>query len=138
MMPGTVSSSAPPLPVASYRKRILIVDDSSAVRAIVREGLEMRGGYVCAEAVNGLEAIEKAKQARPDLIVLDLAMPELNGFEVATVLRREMPNIPVVILTMYAETMGRSLARRVGAKAVVAKADGMSGLVECVRGLLDS
>jgi CheY-like chemotaxis protein len=137
-MADTASGPARLLPLASDRKCILIVDDNSALRAIVREGLEMRGGYVCAEAVNGLEAIKKAKQVTPDLIILDLAMPELNGFEAATVLRREMPNIPVVILTMYAEALGRSLAKRVGAKAVVAKADGVSGLVECVRGLLDS
>lgn len=120
----------------SDRKRILIVDDSSSVRSVVREGLETQTGYVCEEAVNGVEAIEKAKKVAPDLVLLDLAMPRLNGIEAAMVLQREMPKIPVVILTMYAEEFGRSLSNSFGVKAVINKADGMSALIECVQGLL--
>jgi CheY-like chemotaxis protein len=120
----------------SDRKRILIVDDSSGVRGIVREGLELQVGCACEEASNGVEAIQKAKKFMPDLVVLDLAMPTLNGFEVATVMQRELPKIPIVILTMYAEELGRSLANSVGVKAVVSKADGIGTLIDCVRNLL--
>lgn len=120
----------------SQRKRVLIVDDSSSVRHIVRETLELQAGYACEEAEDGVEAIAKTKQLVPDLVVLDLAMPKLNGFEVAMVLQHEVPRIPVVILTMYAEQLGRSLANSVGVKAVVSKADGMSALLECVQDLL--
>jgi CheY-like chemotaxis protein len=121
---------------AYARKCILIVDDSNSVRSVVREGLETQVGYVCEEAVNGIDAIEKAKKIQPDLVVLDLAMPRLNGVEVAMVLQRETPKIPVVILTMYAEEFGRSLSSSFGVKAVVNKADGMSTLIDCVQGLL--
>jgi CheY-like chemotaxis protein len=123
---------------ASYRKRILIVDDNSSLRSIVREGLELQAGCICDEAVDGFDGIAKAKETQPDLIVLDLAMPKLNGFEAATVLRREMPKIPIVILTMYAEVVGRSLSSAVGVKAVVAKSDGMGALIDCIRGILAS
>lgn len=132
--PGTSSAETPRS--ASDRKRILIVDDSSNVRGIVREGLETHGGCACEEAANGVEAIDKAKKFMPDLVVLDLAMPKLNGFEVATVLQRELPKIPIVILTMYAEELGRSLANSVGVRAVVSKADGMGALIHCVENLL--
>jgi len=119
-------------------KRVLVVDDSSSLRAIVREGLELRAGIVCEEAADGVDAIAKAKKIHPDLIVLDLAMPKLNGFEVAAVLHQELPKIPVVILTMYAEVLGTALANSVGVKAVVSKADGMSAVVRCVEQLLGS
>ena len=132
--PGTSSAETPRS--ASDRKRILIVDDSSSVRGIVREGLETHVACACEEAANGVEAIDKAKKFMPDLVVLDLAMPRLNGFEVATVLQRELPKIPIVILTMYAEELGRSLANSVGVRAVVSKADGMGGLIQCVENLL--
>jgi CheY-like chemotaxis protein len=122
----------------SIRRRILVVDDSSSVRSIVCEALEMQAAYTCEEAKDGLDAIAKAKTMVPDLIVLDLAMPKLNGFEVATVLQREMPKVPVVILTMYAEELGRSLANTVGVKAIVSKADGVGALIACVQGLLET
>lgn len=117
-------------------KHILIVDDDSNIRAIVRRGLEQRGGYVCEEAENGLEAIEKAKRVTPDLVVLDMAMPVMNGFEAAMVLQRELPKVPVVILTMYAEEFGSSLAAIFGVKAIIPKSEGMSILIEHVQKLL--
>ena len=121
---------------AANSKRILIVDDSTNLRSVVREALEIRGGYLCEEAANGIEALQIAKKIMPDLVVLDLAMPKLNGFEVAMVLRREMPKVPVVILTMYAESLGRSLAESSGVKAVLDKSDGTSALINCVQNLL--
>ena len=121
---------------ASSPKCILVVDDISSVRSIVREGLELQAGYICEEAADGVEGIEKAKKIRPDLVVVDLAMPKLNGFEVAAALRREMPRTPVVLLTIYAEELGRKLANSVGVKAVVSKADGIGALISCVQELL--
>jgi two-component system, NarL family, invasion response regulator UvrY len=132
--PGGTSDATPRS--ASDRRRILIVDDSSSVRGIVREGLETHAACACEEAANGVEAIAKAKKFMPDLVVLDLAMPKLNGFEVATVLQRELPKIPIVLLTMYAEELGRSLANSVGVSAVISKADGMGALIHCVQNLL--
>jgi DNA-binding NarL/FixJ family response regulator len=119
-------------------KRVLIADDGEEVRQVVRAVLETRTNYeVCGEASNGAEAIAKALELKPDLILLDVAMPMLNGVEVASVLAGSMPNLPIVLYTMYNELLGLSLATAVGAKAVISKADGISKLVECVQSLLE-
>jgi DNA-binding NarL/FixJ family response regulator len=118
------------------RRRILIVDDGDSVRDIIRIFLEKEGFQVCGEASDGLEAIEKAKALRPDLIVLDLAMPGMNGVEAASVLTGSMPGVPIVVLTMYEEFLGSSLASVSGIKAVVSKTDTLTKLVACVKQLL--
>jgi len=118
------------------RRRILIVDDGDSVRDIIRIFLEREGFQVCGEAADGVEAIEKAKTLRPDLIVLDLAMPGMNGVEAASVLTGTMPGVPIVVLTMYEEFLGSSLASANGIKAVVSKTDTLQKLVACVKSLL--
>ena len=119
-------------------KRILIADDGEEVRQVVRAVFEARSGYeICGEAANGNEAVERALELKPDLILLDVAMPMLNGVEVASVLAGAMPDLPIVLYTMYNEMLGLSLASAVGAKAVISKADGISKLVECVQNLLE-
>jgi DNA-binding NarL/FixJ family response regulator len=119
-------------------KRILIADDGEEVRQVVRAIFEARTAYeICGEAGNGLEAVEKTLELKPDLVLLDVAMPMLNGVEVASVLARHMPDLPIVLYTMYNELLGLSLASAVGAKAVVSKAEGMSKLLECVQNLLE-
>src|SRR5579859_2402006 len=120
------------------RRRILIVDDGDSVRDIIRIFLEKEGFQVCGEAADGVEAIEKAKSLKPDLVVLDLAMPGMNGVEAASVLTGVMPGIPIVVLTMYEEFLGSSLASANGIKAVVSKTDALSKLVACVKSLLPS
>lgn len=119
-------------------KRIMIVDDGEEVRQVVRAVFEARTDYeICGEASNGAEAVEKALALKPDLLLLDVAMPMLNGVEVASVLAGSMPQMPVVIYTMYNELLGLSLANAVGAKAVISKADGIGKLLECVQNLLE-
>jgi CheY-like chemotaxis protein len=63
------------------------------------------------EAVDGIDAIQKAKTSQPDLILLDLAMPRLNGAEAATILKNAMPETPVILFTMYTDLMADSLCR---------------------------
>jgi two-component system alkaline phosphatase synthesis response regulator PhoP len=116
-------------------KCILIADDNDIVRTITRFFLETKGFGVC-EAVDGVDAIEKAKQLNPDLIVLDVAMPRMNGVEAASVLKAMMPEVPIVWFTMYQELVGHSLTAAVGVDAVLSKPDGVGGLVECVQGLI--
>lgn len=119
-------------------KRILIVDDGAEVRQVLRAILEARTDYeICGEAANGVEAVGKALELKPDLLLLDVAMPMLNGVEVASVLAGAMPDLPIVIYTMYSEMLGLSLATAVGAKAVISKADGIGKLLECVGSLLE-
>ena len=118
-------------------KQILIADDSSIVRRILSMFLQTRRNIeVCGEAANGTEAIEKAKLLRPDLIVLDLAMPEMNGAEAASVLKKIMPNVPIVIFSMYSENIGRALTSAIGVDMVISKPDGMIALMEAIDALL--
>src|SRR6266849_4952951 len=119
------------------RSKILVIDDGDSVRDIIRIFLEREGFEVCGEAADGVEAIEQAKKLKPDLIVLDLVMPRMNGAEAASVLSQTMPDVPIVLLTLYQNVLGSALASAVGVKAIVDKTDGMAKLVECIRSLLD-
>jgi DNA-binding NarL/FixJ family response regulator len=91
---------------------------------------------VCGEAANGFEAVEQAKKLRPDLILLDLAMPEMNGAEAASVLKKMMPTMPIIVFTMFSDNIGRSLASAIGVDMVLSKPDGMRALVEAIESLL--
>ena len=118
------------------KRRILVIDDGDSVRDVIRIFLEHAGFEVCGEAGDGMEAIEQARKLKPDLIVLDLAMPRMNGAEAASVLSQTMPDIPIVLLTLYQNVLGSPLTSAVTVKAVVDKTDGMGRLVECIRSLL--
>ena len=119
------------------RKRILVIDDGDSVRDVIRIFLERDGFEVCGEAADGVEAIEQAKRLKPDLIVLDLAMPRMNGAEAASILSQTLPNIPIVLLTLYQNVLGNALASAVGVKAIIDKTDGLDKLVACVHALVD-
>src|SRR5690349_385342 len=117
------------------RKRILIADDSDAFRNVLRNSLVRSGFQVCGEAVDGLDAIEKAKMLQPHLLILDLAMPRLNGVEVASIVKRALPSVPIILLTVYADHV-RPWEQMFGVKAIVSKFDPMDKLIDCLRGLL--
>lgn len=118
---------------------ILIADDSSGVRRVVHSYLTGRGFDVCGEATDGEEAIEKARTLRPDLILLDVAMPRTNGIEAASVLKEMMPNVRIVLFTMYSEAVARTFPRKaLAVDAVIDKAQGVSRLAECVQNLLST
>ena len=116
--------------------RILVADDHDVVRMGVRLLLESQPGWtVCGEARTGREAVAKAIELRPDLIVLDVSMPELNGVEVTRQIRRSMP-ASILIVTMYdSERMARA-AIEAGASGYLSKADAGQVLVEAVHALL--
>jgi CheY-like chemotaxis protein len=115
----------------------LVVDDYAPVRSAIRVGLERYSGFfVCGEAVDGVEAIEKATELKPDFILLDLSMPRMNGMETAVALKRMMPNVLIVAFTMYAELLDKSLPSTVGIDAVIDKFAGIPKVVECARNLL--
>lgn len=120
-------------------KGVLIVDDSPTIRSLIRSFLTNQPGIVvCGEAVDGVDAIEKAKMLSPDLVLLDLAMPRMNGVEAAFVLRGAMPNLRLILFTMYSENMSKALTSASGVDMVLSKPDGMRNLVSSVRKLLDS
>jgi CheY-like chemotaxis protein len=134
-MANPAQQSKPSRPSTSIRGRVLVIDDYQPVREIVRTFLEERG-FDVSEAGDGADAIGKASELNPNLIVLDLAMPGMNGVEVASVLHENLPNVPIVALTMYEQFFGPMLASAVGVKAVVSKSDGLTKLVECVESLI--
>jgi len=119
------------------KKQILIADDSSIVRRILSMFVQARKNIeVCGEAANGTEAIEKAKLLHPDLVLLDLAMPEMNGAEVASILKKMMPNVHIIIFSMYSENIGRALTSTIGVDMVLSKPDGMISLMKAVDAVL--
>jgi len=118
-------------------KRLLVADDSDAIRRVVHTYLAKRDFDVCGEAADGEDAIKKAQELKPDLILLDLAMPRTNGIAAASVLKGTMPNVRIILFTMYSEAVGRTFRReQLAVDAVVAKAEGMERLEECVQRLL--
>ena len=116
-------------------KTVLIADDSASMRLSVRFLLQGRhSGLVVREAVDGLDAIEKAKKSKPDLILLDLSMPRLNGAEAAAVLKNEMPQTPLVLFTMT-ELHADNLCAAIDVD-FISKVDGIPKLLERVDALL--
>jgi CheY-like chemotaxis protein len=112
---------------------ILIADDDQRVRQVVRELLEC-AGYVCFEAADGLDALEKATSLAPSLIVLDVCMPKMNGIEVASRLLQRSLDAKVVLMTMY--DVGQAFSAIAGVSAIVLKPEGVTTLVDCIRNLL--
>ena len=116
-------------------KTVLIADDSASVRLSVRLLLQGRHAeLVVREAFDGIDAIEKAKKSKPDLILLDLAMPRLNGAEAAVLLRNDMPETPVILFT-WTDLDIDSLCAAIDVD-FISKADGVSKLLERVDALL--
>jgi two-component system response regulator EvgA len=105
-------------------KNILIADSSGPTRLATRRALECQPGLeVCAEAVDGLDAVEKARELNPDLIILALGMPRLNGFDVARKLRAMSIEVPIILFTFYADAIPPQDAQVAGITAVVCKTD---------------
>lgn len=115
-------------------RSILIADDFQHARRAVRELLEGAGFTVSGEAVDGVDALEKVEQLSPDLLVLDISMPKLNGIEVVAMLKDRLPKIPIVLFTLHAAVV--RMAPPAGIAAVISKSDGADELVACVKRLL--
>ena len=102
--------------------RILVADDSDVMRHGMRFLLRQHEGWeVCGEAVDGQEAVVKAHQLAPDVVVLDLAMPVMNGIEAAREIRRDRPNTPIVLCSMCLDSELASVARDVGITSMLSK-----------------
>lgn len=108
--------------------RILIVDDSYAIRSSLRSWIEGISGFqVCGEAENGKIAVEKVEEMHPDIVILDLQMPVMNGIEAAREISHLAPNTAMVMFTMHTSQELLKLARAVGVREVVSKSDQLSG-----------
>jgi DNA-binding NarL/FixJ family response regulator len=114
-------------------KRVLIVDDNIYVRDLIHTFLKHAPAIeICGEAIDGGEAIEKAKQLEPDVVLLDLAMPNMNGVETAAILKKTMPDVTIIMFTMYSEKIPKSAISSMGVDVVLSKTDGIAHLVESI------
>jgi DNA-binding NarL/FixJ family response regulator len=118
-------------------KRIMVVDDNPAIRRALRSILEYnRDWEVCGEAGDGRDGIEKAKTLHPDLIVLDLSMPIMNGLEAARVLHEIMPEVPLILCSLHTDRILQKEASAAGVASVFSKAENMQTLITKARELL--
>jgi DNA-binding NarL/FixJ family response regulator len=116
--------------------RILVADDHQVVRTGLRALLESKSGWqVCAEAANGREAVEKAAQLKPDVAVVDIGMPLLNGVEATRQIRKLSPKTEVLILTMHDSELLVQEVLRAGAHGYILKDDADRDLVAAVDAL---
>jgi DNA-binding NarL/FixJ family response regulator len=115
----------------------LIVDDNATIRCSLRTYLERCADWtVCGEAENGREGIKQALLLIPDLILTDLSMPVMNGFQAARELRRLLPNVPILMLTTFNSEFVEAEALASGIKAVRSKAVGLESLYQTMYTLL--
>ena len=104
--------------------RVLIADDSEPVRSGLHELIEDHAGWVCAEAVNGYDAITKIRDLAPDILILDLFMPVMDGFQVARAIANLVPDLPILLCTSADLPPALvSMAQRCGIQGTVSKYD---------------
>ena len=113
--------------------RILIADDYEQVRRAVRMLLASHDEWdVCGEAVDGQDAIQKAKELKPDVVLLDISMPRLNGLEAARLIRKEVPQSEILILSQHPASAMSQAALEAGARGYVAKSNMSRDLLPAV------
>jgi len=115
---------------------LLICDDNPNIRYLLRAFVESRTPYkICGEAEHGMEAIEKAKQLQPDLILLDLSMPIMTGAEAAIILKGVVPRMKIILFSMHTDDVPKAMAA-IGVDLALSKSDGITKLGEHLKALL--
>jgi len=108
---------------------ILIVDDYASIRQLLRSFVETNTGFeVCGEAENGAEAIEKAKELQPDLVLLDMTMPGMTGAEAGPVIKRLLPHVKIILFTIHTDGVNQALASSLGIDLAISKSEGIKDL----------
>lgn len=122
---------------AQSRVRVLVADDHEVMRLGIRNLVENRPGWtVCADAANGQEAIDKAAQFVPDVIIMDITMPVMNGLEASAEIAKRYPNIPIILFSLH---LSEDLFQHFQSDAVrgaVSKGDAARDLVQAVETVL--
>jgi len=117
--------------------RVLIADDQPGIRKRVCLTLAARMAMeACDEAANGAEAVELAQESRPDVIILDITMPVMNGLDAARKIRQFCPDTPILILTMHKSKQLMEEAQKIGVRGYVVKAEAGQSLVSAVNAVL--
>jgi DNA-binding NarL/FixJ family response regulator len=112
--------------------RVLIADDQAVVRHGIRRVLETRGYEVCGEAADGYEAVQLVRKCKPDVLVLDIVMPAMDGLDAAREIRREHPDLPIVLLSIYSFEAQRIAAMALGIRGIVSKSRTSFDLTEAI------
>ena len=113
--------------------RVLIADDHQIIRKSISSILQSRKDIrVCGEAVDGKEAVAKARLLKPDLLILDISLPDSSGLEVATAIRAFLPKVPILLLSAYGgEQLSEEVKRR-GFEGFISKSDAATTLLGAV------
>jgi DNA-binding NarL/FixJ family response regulator len=120
------------------KTKVLIVDDHTIFRSGLRMILEATGKMVvAAEAGSGREALEKVREAEPDIVLLDISLPDENGFNILKKLKSERESLPVLILTMHPEEVFAVRFLKAGAAGYLTKKEAPNELVEAIRKVMD-
>lgn len=135
--PGTTHTWSTHSRVPQMPVRILIADDDAAIRRLLRRLIETRGGWiVCADARDGHEAVDKTDELKPDVVVLDLAMPDMNGLQAAREISRNHPDLPMLLFTVQQVSKElRHQALNAGCRGALSKNTG-SEVVHAIEVLL--
>jgi DNA-binding NarL/FixJ family response regulator len=118
--------------------RILIVDDYQVARRTIRSLLTWHAMHVCGEAEDGRQAVEKVKQLHPDLVLLDINMPVMNGVQAAYEIRRIAPSTKIIFFTIHDSPDTMAAARLIGVDEFVPKAAAGTQLIPTVKRLLET
>lgn len=111
-------------------KRVMVADDNPMIRRLICRMLEDEAGYeICAQAANGAEAVALAKKFLPELIILDLSMPVIDGMTASRELKKLFPHVPIILFTQHADLA--ATLRDLTVDRIVAKSDSAS-LMRCV------
>jgi CheY-like chemotaxis protein len=112
--------------------KILIVEGNTQIRLLTVKLLQTRADWQVSEATDGYEAIDQVSQLKPDLVILDFAMAGLNGFETATRIATQFPNLPIVLYTFYGFDGMKAEAKKHGISEVVDKTASSEHLFEAI------
>jgi DNA-binding NarL/FixJ family response regulator len=119
--------------------RILVADDHEAVRAAIRILLRKVPEYeVCGEAADGKETIEKTKTLRPDIVLLDISFPDMNGLDIAPLIRKEVPDCGILVVSQHDPLHMKPRALQAGAPGFVNKATLAKDLLKAIDALVSS
>jgi DNA-binding NarL/FixJ family response regulator len=117
-------------------RKLLLADDSASHRRIVKNALRDIDNIEITEVADGRQAVEAAVRLQPHIIIMDLAMPGLNGAEATIALKKLLPNVRIILFTLYGEDIGPTLASAVGADLAISKSNGLDTLTQVVNQFL--
>jgi CheY-like chemotaxis protein len=114
--------------------RILIADDNPIVRTVMHSLIEVNAALeVCGEAVTGPDAIQQAQELRPDMVLLDLRMPGMNGLQVAPLIKQALPGVFIVLFTMLEKEISETLRTAANIDLVLRKPQGLDTLLKSIQ-----